>query len=167
MNRNELLELCYQDNKEKKLKHILFNKINEDGFNKVVNLFIYRNVITLSRCDINDESFFNILTRNYILNMYNENNNIDLSMISEFNNMIKNNDYNNAFDMFLNNNDVYESLCLNYMNNIAKSNKEKVNSINSKDINEVYNKLSLLNNTKLENAKKLTNNKILKKAYIK
>ena len=163
MSRNELLNLCYQDNKEKKLKHILFNKINEDGFNRIVNLFIYRNVITLSRCNIDDKSFFNILTRNYILSLYDENNNIDLSTISEFNNMINNDDYNNAFDMFLNNNKVYETLCMNYMNSITKSNKDKVNLINSKDINEVYNKLNSLNNTNLQNKERLVSAKKLQK----
>lgn len=159
MNRNELLELCYQDNKEKKLKNILFDRIVEAGLNKTVNMFIYRNVLTLTKCNIDDISFFNILTRSYILNQYNENNKEDFSMISEFNNMVNNNDYTSAFDMFLNNNTVYETLCLNYMNNVATTNRDKVNSINSKNINEVYNKLTLLNNTKLENKKQLVHTK--------
>ena len=150
MNKNELLELCYQDNNEKKLKYNLLNNINDAGFNKALKSFMYRNVILLNKCDIDDISFFNILVKNYTLYLYSANKKIDLSLVSEFNKCIINNDYNKAYDMYKNNNLVYEVLCFTYMKGLDKSLKEKIDSIDSRKINEVSSKIKLLNNTILE-----------------
>ena len=150
MNKNELLELCYQDNNEKKLKYNLLNNINNAGFNKALKSFMYRNVILLNKCDIDDISFFNILVKNYTLYLYSANKKIDLSLVSEFNKCIINNDYNKAYDMYKNNNLVYEVLCITYMKGLDKSLKEKIDSIDSRKINEVSSKIKLLNNTVLE-----------------
>lgn len=150
MNKNELLELCYQDNNEKKLKYNLLNNINDAGFNKTLKSFMYRNVILLNKCDIDDISFFNILVKNYTLYLYSANKKIDLSLVSEFNKCISNNDYNKAYDMYKNNNLVYEVLCITYMKGLDKSLKEKIDSIDSRKINEVSSKIKLLNSTILE-----------------
>lgn len=150
MNKNELLELCYQDNNEKKLKYNLLNNINDAGFNKTLKSFMYRNVILLNKCDIDDISFFNILVKNYALYLYSANKKIDLSLVSEFNKCIINNDYNKAYDMYKNNNLVYEVLCITYMKGLDKSLKEKIDSIDSRKINEVSSKIKLLNSTILE-----------------
>ncbi len=150
MNKNELLELCYQDNKEKNLKYNLLNNINNAGFNKALKSFMYRNVILLNKCDIDDISFFNILVKNYTLYLYSANKKIDLSLVSEFNKCIINNDYNKAYDMYKSNNLVYEALCITYMKSLDKSLKEKIDSIDSRKINEVSSKIKLLNNTVLE-----------------
>lgn len=150
MNKNELLELCYQDNKEKNLKYNLLNNINNAGFNKALKSFMYRNVILLNKCDIDDISFFNILVKNYTLYLYSANKKIDLSLVSEFNKCIVNNDYNKAYDMYKSNNLVYEALCITYMKSLDKSLKEKIDSIDSRKINEVSSKIKLLNNTVLE-----------------
>ena len=79
MNKKDLFELCYQDKKEKKLKYNMLNKVNEMGFNKALNSFIFRNMIILNKCDIDDVSFFNILAKDYRLYSYSANRNIDLS----------------------------------------------------------------------------------------
>lgn len=150
MNKKELLELCYQDNNEKKLKYNLLNNINNAGFNKALKSFMYRNVILLNKCDIDDISFFNFLVKNYTLYLYSANKKIDLSLVSEFNKCIINNDYNKAYDMYKNNNLVYEVLCITYMKGLDKPLKEKIDSIDSRKINEVSSKIKLLNNTVLE-----------------
>lgn len=163
MNKDKLLELCYQDNNEKKLKYNLLTNIDNAGFNKALKSFMYRNVILLNKCDIDDISFFNILVKNYILYLYSANKKIDLSLIDEFNKCIINNNFNKAYDMYKNNNLVYEALCIIYMKGLDKSSSDKIDVIDSRKINEVTNKIVLLNNTILEETKTSKNTKIYQK----
>lgn len=163
MNKDKLLELCYQDNNEKKLKYNLLNNIDNAGFNKALKSFMYRNVILLNKCDIDDVSFFNILTKNYTLYLYSANKKIDLSLIDEFNKCIINNDFNKAYDMYKNNTLVYEVLCITYMKGLDKSLNDKIDVIDSRKINEVANKISLLDNTVLEDNKTSKKTKVYHK----
>ena len=163
MNKKDLFELCYQDNKEKKLKYNMLNKVNEMGFNKALNSFIFRNMIILNKCDIDDVSFFNILAKDYILYSYSANRNIDLSILEKFNKAIANNNFNEAYNIYLNNSNVYELLCIIYMNGLNKSLKEKIDVVDSRNINEALNKIKLLKSSNLENSKNQVNTKIYQK----
>ena len=163
MSKKDLFELCYQSDKEKKLKHTLLNNIEESGFNKALKSFTFRNMITLSKCDIDDTLFFNILAKNYILYYYSVNKNIDLSIIDKFNKSILNNDFNEAYNIYTNNSIVHELLCIIYMKNLDKSLKEKIDLVDSRRFNEVLNKINLLNSTVLEDTKKNVKTKTYQK----
>lgn len=156
MTKKELKNISFETVNEIELKLKLSKYIAECGFDKALSLFTFKNKLLLTSCDIDENLFNKILFKNYIFyinNQYQNNTyklpNNDDETITMFNYYIENNNFKEAFNIFENSNTVYQTLCILYVNDINKSDFTKINKIKDENINDVYDKLSILNNLNL------------------
>lgn len=163
MNKKDLFELCCPNNNEKRLRYTLINNVNELGFDKALNSFTFRNMITLSKCNIDDNLLFNILVKNYILYFYNTNRNTDYPIMDNFDKSIMDNNFNESYNIYINDSNIHELLCIIYMRELKRSLKEKLDGIDKNNFGEIANKIKLLNSTVLENGKVKVNTKTYQK----
>lgn len=156
MNYLDLLEKVSTSNQETKLKLYLINKYEELGLDKTYLILAFRNQLLLNSCNIDENKFNYILLKNYIY-FLNSKNNINFNniqdknkeMLIEFNNNIYNNDFAEALNLYEENVYLYEVLCSVYLKNLSKSEAEKINNIPQEKIDDVYKKISLLQETNL------------------
>lgn len=156
MTKNDLINISFEENSEKELKAKLIETINLYGANKALYLLTVKNQILLSTCGIDENTFNNILFKNYILCLNNTDNKYTFSLskkdkekVNAFDAQISLNNIDNAFEIYGKNYVVYQLLCQVYFNNINKKNFEKINGIHDKDIDSVYDRIMLLNSANL------------------
>jgi len=156
MTKNDLISISFEENNEKELKSKLIETINLYGSNKALYLLTVKNQLLLNSCGIDENTFNNILFKNYILCLNNTDNICTFSLskkdtekVNTFNEQILLNNIDKAFNIFSKNYIVYQLLCHVYFNNINKKNFEKINGIHDKDIDSVYDRIMLLNNANL------------------
>jgi len=156
MNKIELLSFNFESNNEKALKAKLNQFYNENGFSQTVYLLAIKNQLLLNSCDIDDNLFNKILLKNYIyfLNSANKLNFDSLSyntkqLIDSFNSLIEKNEFDKAYNIYSNNDTIYNLLCGIYVKGSHKTEAYKISKIDDKNIETVYEKLSLLENANL------------------
>ena len=172
MNKKDLLNLSYPNDSEKKLKLLLNNQSENYSLGKAFMTLSRNNVFLLNQCEIDENNFNYILFKNYIYflnskkeikfeNFFSKNQDIMKTIINEFNNHIKNNDFEGALKIYENSYPIYELLCFIYIKNLNKNEIEKINQVPNNLTNNIYEKISLLQNTDL--SFKRNNNKKLEK----
>ena len=156
MNKKDLFTISYPTGNEKKLKLFLNNTIAEYGITKTYNYLVFRNKLLLNSCNIDCNEFNHILFRNYIYILNNNSNfnfrklsDMDKNTIEAFNNCINNNNFTEALELYSDSFLIHELLCYSYIINLQKNELDKINSISDAKANELYNKISILNNTDL------------------
>ena len=142
MNRQDLLDLSYPSDNEKKLKLSLRTICEKYGFNKAFISLSYTNQFLLNKCNIDENDFNYILFKNYILTLSNT-----INLI--FNQYIVNNDIENALCLYENNYTIYQLLCLSYIKNLSKSEHDKIMQLPETTIKETEEKIKLLQNMDL------------------
>lgn len=156
MNKIDLLNMSYPNENEKNLNLRLRERYQEYGYGKTFKALSYTNRLLLASCGIDENNFNYILLKNYIFFLYSNNTNIlnelsneDKEIINNFNQCILNNNLEGALNLFMNNYVIYQLLCLVYINNLFKTEIEKVNDIQDELVDEVSIKLNLLKETNL------------------
>ena len=160
MNRQDLLDLSYPSDNEKKLKLSLRTICEKYGFNKAFISLSYTNQFLLNKCNIDENDFNYILFKNYILTLSNTINlnsllndssltNDEIVDILIFNQYIVNNDIENALCLYENNYTIYQLLCLSYIKNLSKSEHDKIMQLPETTIKETEEKIKLLQNMDL------------------
>ena len=169
MTKKELLEISFEKDNEKMLKSYLIKQEKEYGFNKAFLLLAVKNQILLNSYDIDENSFNQMLFKNYIYSIYDENkiefeelDEFSKEIINIFNFFIETNNLEEALYIYKNYPIIYQILCTIYIRNLYRSEENKINKINNENIDNIYNKISLLNNTDLS-FKREENVKALKK----
>ena len=136
MTKKELQNISFEEVNEQQLKLNLIKYIEEYGFNKALYLLSIKNKLLLNSCNIDDNSFNQILFKNYIFHTNNKNEQIDLHItnndqetINMFKSSIDNNNFEEAFKIFGNNYVVYQLLCILYMNEVNNTDLVKIDRI--------------------------------------
>lgn len=156
MNKIDLLNMSYPNDNEKILNLRLREKYQEYGYEKTFKSLSYTNQLLLASCGIDENSFNYILLKNYIFFLYSNNTNIlndlsneDKEIINNFNQCILNNNLEGALNLLMNNYVIHQLLCLVYINNLSKTEIEKVNVIQDELVDEVFVKINLLKENNL------------------
>lgn len=156
MTKKEFIRNSFEENNEKKLKSIFINNANGYNFTEKVYFLAIKNQLLLASCNMNENEFNRVLFKNYIyflndsfkanIDALYENNKDDIEI---FNTCIENNKFEEAFNIFTNNNAIYQLLCIIYIKDLHKSEKYKASRIAINKIDNVSEKISLLKNTDL------------------
>lgn len=151
---NEIKSFSFEKDNELKLKSELTKFFNESGYEKAFFILSSRNDLLLKKCNIDQSEFVKILFKNYMYYVAkNEELNIkglddiEKRMINDFDYCIKNNDFNEALNIGSNCYTVYQILCLLYINNLGKNDKDKLIMINKDKVMNTCRKIALLDNT--------------------
>lgn len=156
MTKKEFLRNSFEENNEKKLKSIFINNANGYSFTEKVYFLAIKNQLLLASCNMDENEFNQVLFKNYIYFLNDSfKANIDAlyqnnkEAIETFNSCIENNNFEEAFNIFANNNAIYQLLCIIYIKDLHKSEKYKASRIAISKIDDVSEKISLLKNTDL------------------
>jgi len=176
MEKKVLLKNSFEENNEKKLKAAFIKSANNYSFRenerKLKSIFIknangynlseklyflaIKNQLLLASCDMDENTFNQMLFRNYIY-FLNDSYRANLDALYSnnresfkiFNTCIENNNFEEAFNIFANNNAIYQLLCFIYIKDLYKNEKYKASRVASANINDVAEKFSLLRNADL------------------
>ena len=156
MIREEILNLSLTNNKEKKLKLKLIEKVEESDISKIFYILAIKNQLLLNSCNINENEFNKILFKNYIY-FLNTNKKFNIEKLAEldketiniFKTNIENNNFEEALQIFLNNSIIYQYLCALYVKDINASEIHKINRIEDQNLTNVYQKLQIINGMNL------------------
>lgn len=168
MLREKVKTLSYPSEVENKLKDILNQK---NKYHNIYNVYLYltsKNKLIQEVYKINNITFNNILLKNYILSKNSTSPKVDIlefnkseqHILNQFNNYINDNSFYKAIDLIENNIVVFNYLCLSYIRNLNETNNSLIDKIPDNRLNQVYNKLLVLNQIEID-----TNNFNREKKY--